>query len=111
MKKMAIAIGFLLFAGNVFATDMQTKKVKVEIGDQGFKPAQIEVKKGENLILMITRTTDSTCVKELKNASGSKQVELPLNKEVKFEFGQLDKPGKVKILCGMDMTAGVVAVQ
>jgi plastocyanin domain-containing protein len=86
------------------------KTVKVEISEDGFKPANIKVNKGEDLVLLVTRKTDKTCMKELKNLDGSGQVKLPLNKEVKFEVGSSNKSGDVKILCGMDMTAGVITV-
>ncbi len=86
------------------------KTVKVSISEDGFKPAKIEAKKGETLTLLVTRTTDKTCMTELKNVNGKGETKLPLNKEVRFTIGQLDKTGDIKLLCGMDMKAGVVKV-
>lgn len=104
----SLLISLLLVAGVAHADS--EKVVKVKISEDGFQPAQIEVKKGENLVLMVTRTTDKTCMKELKAVKGTGQTDLPLNKEVRFDVGALEKSGEVKLLCGMDMTAGVVKV-
>lgn len=116
MKKLILILASLGFMSPSFAHSHEGKShgdekvVKVEINEDGFKPGKIKAKKGEELVLMVTRTTDKTCMKELKNPNGSGQVELPLNKEVRFEVGKLEKAGEVKLLCGMDMTAGVVQV-
>ena len=63
------------------------------------------------MTLIITRKTDKTCMTELKNINGKGKTELPLNKEVRFTVGRLDKTGEIKLLCGMSMKAGVISVQ
>ena len=90
--------------------NQELKTVKVEIGKDGFQPAKIKAKAGEHLVLLVTRTTDSTCMKALKKEGDSKQVELPLDQEVRFDVGLLQKEANIKLLCGMDMTAGRVEV-
>lgn len=112
MKELVIIFS-LFISGAVFAHEGENhseKVIKVRIDDSGFKPSRIEAKKGENLVLLVTRTTDKTCTKELKNIGSEGTTQLPLNKEVRFRIGHLERTGEIKILCGMDMTAGVVKV-
>ena len=47
---------------------------------------------------------------ELKNVNGTGETKLPLNKEVRFQVGPLNKSGEINLLCGMDMKAGVVEI-
>ncbi len=115
MKRITFILIVLMFGNSVFAfeathNEKSKKTVKVEIDEDGFKPAKIKVHKGEELVLLVTRKTDKTCMKELKNADGTNQVKLPLNKEVMFKVGSLNESGEVKLLCGMDMTAGIISV-
>lgn len=114
MRKIFVVIALFLASGFSQAHEGKhpgkEKTIKVSIGEDGFKPAQIEVKQGENLTLLVTRTTDKTCMTELKNIEGEGKTKLPLNKEVRFALGHLDKSGEIKLLCGMDMKAGVVKV-
>ncbi len=108
MKKLILTLAILGFLNSALAHN--EKVIKLEINEDGSKPEKITAKRGEYLILLVTRTTDETCMTELKKLNGTGQVELPLNKEVRFEVGKLKKAGEVKLLCGMDMTAGVVQV-
>ncbi len=119
MKKLIVIITSILAAGASFAGEgnraaqkksTKEKAVKVTISEDGFKPSQIEGQKGENLVLLVTRTTDKTCMTELKNVNGNGETKLPLNKEVRYQVGQLDKAGEIKLLCGMNMKAGIVKV-
>lgn len=114
MKKLLV-MGTLLFLGGVSSAQQgklsfKEKTVKVIISEEGFVPAQIEGKQGDDLVLLVTRTTDKTCVTELKNRNGVGETKLPLNKEVRFRVGPLTKAGEIQLLCGMDMKAGVVKV-
>ena len=115
MKKILVVITSLALGASSLASDGSYEKdkqkiVKVEISEDGFKPAKIKAQKGEKLVLLVTRKTDKTCMKELKKIDGSGQVKLPLNKEIRFNLGQLNKAGEIKLLCGMGMKAGVIAV-
>jgi plastocyanin domain-containing protein len=115
MKKFICVITSLILGSSACAKEITNKKtmqkkVKVEISEDGFKPAKIDAKKGEDLVLLVTRKTDKTCLKELKTINGSGEVKLPLNKEVEFKVGKLNTAGDVKLLCGMDMTAGIITV-
>ena len=87
------------------------KVVKVEIGKKGFKPeTPLNFKPNETIVLNITRTTNKTCMTSLKHPKTGKLIELPMNKEVRFEIGKYGKAQEIKLLCGMGMKAGVVYV-
>ncbi len=91
---------------------MAAKAIKVEIGTKGFVPsAPLNFKPNEKIVLNITRTTKKTCMTALKHPKTKKSVELPLNKEVRFEVGSYDKPKEITLLCGMGMKAGVVQIK
>lgn len=110
----AIFIGLSLSLSSIAlgatGDEKKSRAVKVEITEDGFKPAKIKAHKGEELVLLVTRKTDKTCMKELKTLDGTGEVKLPLNNEVRFEVGRLNKKGDIKLLCGMDMKAGVISV-
>jgi hypothetical protein len=44
--------------------------VKLTVSDRGFVPAEITVKKGAPVTLLVTRETDATCAKEIVIAWG-----------------------------------------
>jgi len=122
MKQSIIAIGVLIMSTVAFADhagekghshhkQQIEKTVKVEIGKKGFKPqTPLRFKPNENIVLNITRTTAKTCMTELRHPKTGKLVNLPMNKEVKFDIGSYKKPTEIKLLCGMKMEAGVVHV-
>ncbi len=118
MKNLVVILSVLI--GSVSMADQSGEKVykhhnqkavKVEIGKKGFQSKQpLKFKAGELIVLDITRTTKKTCMTELKHPKTGKLVDLPLNKEVRFEVGSYDKSKKIDLLCGMDMKAGVIHV-
>jgi plastocyanin domain-containing protein len=50
----------------------------------------------------VTRTTDSTCAREIQIPSKKVQKDLPLNQVVTIELGKLKK-GDVPFGCAMNM--------
>ena len=122
MKKTIITLAVFLLTATAYAghggdmdhsnhKQMIEKAVKVKIGKKGFKPqTPLHFKPNENIVLNITRTTKKTCMTELKHPKTGKMVNLPLNKEVRFDIGSYEKPTEVKLLCGMKMKAGVIHV-
>lgn len=84
--------------------------VKVAVTDAGFVPAQVDVRSGQPVVLLVTRTTDETCAKEIVIADEHIRRELPLNQEVRIAFTP-EKKGDMKYACGMDMIAGTLKVQ
>lgn len=86
------------------------RTIELTISDAGTQPEQVSVKKGEHVRLAVTRKTDKTCVTEMQAAGlGIPKTALPLNKTAVVEF-TAQKPGKVKLLCGMGMEFGTVVV-
>lgn len=115
MKKIIILLSMVALSYPLSAKENTTKTnngktINVEIGKKGFTPSSIEIKKGQNLTLNVKRTTDKTCMKELKNPINGSVVKLPLDKEIIFKVGVFKSEKTVKILCGMDMKAGVIVV-
>ncbi|MCB0361114.1 MAG: cupredoxin domain-containing protein [Bdellovibrionales bacterium] len=100
----------LTWAKELKTQQARQRAVKVDITDVGFRPSKIQVNRGENIVLLVTRKTDKTCIKELKRMDKSGVIALPLNKEVEFKLGTMKKAGEVRILCGMNMLAGVIQV-
>ena len=84
--------------------------VKVAVTDAGFVPAQVNVRSGESVVLLVTRTTDETCAKEIVIADQHIRRELPLNQEVRIAFTP-EKQGELRYACGMDMVAGTLRVE
>ncbi len=88
----------------------QAKVVDVEIGEKGFQPNKIKVKRGERLVLNITRKTNKTCMKKIKHPTAGQLIDLPLNKKVEVAIGSFQEKKDVNILCGMGMKNGVINI-
>jgi plastocyanin domain-containing protein len=77
---------------------------------EGFVPANIRVKKGQLVRLVVTRKTDRTCATEIVIRDQGINQKLPLNKPVTVEFTPA-KSGQLRYACGMDMISGVIVVE
>ena len=86
------------------------KEIRVAVTDKGFEPKEIQVKKGEDVTLVVTRETDQTCATEIVVAGGTVRAALPLNQPVRVALGPIDAGG-VKFACGMGMLGGAVVVR
>jgi plastocyanin domain-containing protein len=84
--------------------------VQMTVTEDGFVPAEIAVKKGEPLKLVITRKTKRTCATEIVIRDYGIEKKLPLDQAVEVSFTPT-KAGRVKYACGMDMIAGHLVVQ
>ena len=84
--------------------------VQMTVTEDGFVPAEIAVKKGEPLKLVITRKTNKTCATEIVIKDYGIDAKLPLDKAVEVTFTPT-KAGKVRYACGMDMISGTLVVQ
>jgi plastocyanin domain-containing protein len=84
--------------------------VEMAVTEDGFVPAEVKVKKGEPLQLVITRKTDRTCATEIVIKDYGIDLKLPLNKAVTVAFTPT-KEGNVRYACGMDMISGVLVVE
>jgi plastocyanin domain-containing protein len=97
-------------AGSKSQPKKAAKEVQLSVTSDGFQPAEIKTKAGQPLRLVITRTTDRTCAKEvvIKDLGVSKP--LPLNEPVAVEITP-KKNGQLRYACSMDMIAGVIVVE
>lgn len=91
--------------------DMERRVVSVTMGEKGMVPPKVQIKPNQHLTLKITRTTDKTCMTELKNQKDDGETLLPLNQEVVYEVGHFESPKTLKLLCGMEMVAGHVHIE
>ncbi len=85
------------------------RTISVQATADGYSPAKIAGKPNEKLMLVFTRTVDSSCMAQLKTPSGN-VVDLPLNQPVKVAV-TVPASGEVGFACGMDMYQGVVVAQ
>ena len=86
------------------------RTVKVAVTDAGFVPAQVDVRRGQPVVLLVTRTTDETCAKEIVIPDQHIRKALPLNQPVAISFTP-EKRGAIKYACGMEMVSGTLRVQ
>jgi plastocyanin domain-containing protein len=100
----------VLAAGCQRAVSSGPQTVKVAVTDAGFVPAQLSVQSGRPVVLLVTRTTDATCAKEIVIPDEHIRHALPLNREVRLTFTP-EKKGDIRYVCGMDMVAGSIKVQ
>lgn len=47
------------------ALDVVGRRVDIDVGEHGFTPSEVDVKKGEATTLVFTRTSNSTCAFEV----------------------------------------------
>ena len=91
-------------AGTVGADGL--RHIPVEANKAGYTPDQIGGKPGEKLVLVFTRTADSTCIAQLKTPDG-KLIDLPMNTPVDVAV-TVPASGELGFACGMDMFHGKI---
>ncbi|MCX5742399.1 MAG: cupredoxin domain-containing protein [Proteobacteria bacterium] len=82
------------------------RHISIEANNDGYTPDKIPGKPGEKLMLVFTRTADSSCIAQLKAPDG-KLYDLPMNKPIEVAV-TVPTSGRVEFACGMDMVKGVV---
>lgn len=85
------------------------RRIPITATAEGYVPATIDVKKGEDVVLVFTRTTKSECLAEVAVPDLKVKKDLPLNTPVEIPV-KLDKEGKVGFQCGMAMVKGTINV-
>lgn len=85
-------------------------RVAVEVTDDGYKPARIDVERNQPLTMVVTRTSTSTCGEQLVVPSKNIKVDLPLNTPVEV-FLTAQESGTIGFACGMDMYKGAIVVK
>lgn len=97
---------------NSLATTTRGDRIAISVTERGFEPDNVSVPGGEPVTLVFTRTTDSTCAKEVVIPIDGKSIEkpLPLNEAVAIEV-TFAQAGQITYACGMDMVKGTVVVR
>lgn len=92
-------------------TQNGTPTVEIEVRDDGYNPAQIEVNAGETTQLIFTRKGESPCVEKVTIPDlGVDSVDLPMNQPVAIEVTPTED-GTFTFACSMDMVSGTIAVR
>lgn len=86
------------------------RSVEITVTENGFSPAQIRLERGATVTLVVTRTTDQTCARELIIPDYAVRKALPLGEAVAIELTPA-KASTVRFACGMDMVSGVLVVE
>ncbi|MEZ5305554.1 MAG: cupredoxin domain-containing protein [Pyrinomonadaceae bacterium] len=87
----------------------RTQSAKVVIGNYGYEPASLRLKRGVPAKITFLRTTDSTCATEVVFAEYGIRRDLPLNQAVTVSFTPR-KAGEFAFTCGMNMHRGKLIV-
>ncbi len=96
-------------AAQVIEADATKHIIAVSVGDKGFQPSRVELKKGQDATLRFTRTSESTCATKVVFPELKVEKELPLNQavDVKVPTGE---PRRLAFQCGMGMYKSAVVI-
>jgi plastocyanin domain-containing protein len=84
--------------------------VKLAVTKDGFVPAEVKVRRGAPVRLVVTREVERTCATEIVMKDLGVNRPLPLGQPVTIDLGA-PKPGEHRYACGMDMVAGALRVE
>lgn len=85
--------------------------IQIQVTDQGFSPAKIELKQGVVTKIIVTRHTQSGCLSQIQFPDfGIKPTNLPLHKPITFTV-KPTKAGSFRFACGMNMVKGTAVVK
>ena len=87
----------------------RSQSAKVVIGNYGYDPASLRLKRGVPAKVTFLRITDSTCAIEVVFAEYGIRRELPINQAVTVSFTPR-KAGEFGFTCGMNMHRGKLIV-
>jgi plastocyanin domain-containing protein len=109
MKKILFSLPLLALLASP-APARADRVIQMTVTEDGFVPAEIPVKRGEPVKLVITRKTKRTCATEIVIKDYGIERKLPLDQAVEVSFTPT-KAGTVKYACGMDMITGQLVVR
>ena len=96
-------------AGAQSRKSARSQSAKVVIGNYGYDPASIRLKRGVPAKVTFLRISESTCATEVVFAEYGIRRELPLNQAVTVTFTPR-KAGEFAFTCGMNMHRGKLIV-
>jgi hypothetical protein len=82
----------------------------ITVGDHGFSPNHVELKKGEPAMLTFKRTSDATCAKAVVFPELGIKKPLPLNQPVTVQI-PTDQARTIGFECGMGMYKSQIVVR
>ncbi len=94
----------------MFGKKIENRELQVQVTERGFEPARVRIARDETTTLLVTRTTERTCARELVLDELGIREELPLGKAVRIALTPT-KSGPMKFGCAMGkMVSGVLDV-
>jgi plastocyanin domain-containing protein len=104
LMMLCLAIGMVLVikAEAKKESAKEAQVIELTVTPNGFEPKSIDVDQSKPVTLKVTRTTDSTCARDIQIPIKKVKKDLPLNQAVTIELGKLKK-GDVPFGCGMNM--------
>ena len=103
-------LAILLLATTPTSAKPKTQTARVVIGEKGFTPGSLKLRRGVRTRLTFLRTTDATCAKEIVLPDFNIRSALPLNQPVDITCTP-KKRGPLTFACGMNMMRGQLIVQ
>ena len=84
-------------------------RYEIEVGTEGFTPAEVHAHVGQEVTLVFTRITEETCGTEILIPSRGIEEDLPLDEPVEITLVPEEK-GEIRYACGMNMLLGKIVV-
>ena len=102
----AVAAG----SGSAAPLEIVGQRVDIDVGEHGFTPSEIHVKKGEPTTLVFTRTSNSTCALDVVFPELDVKKDLPMKRPVAVVV-PVDTERTLTFTCGMKMYKSSVIIQ
>lgn len=116
MRASKTIVGMTLVASWLIGCDKpaaptRSGNIEMSVTENGFEPADVKLKKGAPVTLVITRKTDKTCATEIVIDEHNINTKLPLNQAVTVSFTP-NKGGQLRYGCAMEkMIGGVFTIE
>jgi plastocyanin domain-containing protein len=86
------------------------RQIRVEVGSDGYHPAEVTAHANEPVRLVFTRTTDEGCGQQLVFPDLHIRRDLPLDEPVPVDV-TMPASGAIRFTCGMNMFQGSVVAR
>ena len=87
------------------------QKIDLSVTEKGFEPKSVNVTPDTDVVLNVTRKTETTCATKIQIPSLKIVKDLPLNQSVLIALGRLKK-GEIRFGCQENlMESGVISVR